>query len=317
MESLGGRAVSIDFSPFRAAASLLYSGPWVAERFAAVGSFIESHQQDVEPVVREIIMNSRRYTAVEAFQAEYRLRAIRRATESQWEQMDLLLLPTTGTIYTHEQVAADPFTLNTNLGYYTNFVNLLDLAAIAVPARFRANGVPFGVSLVGPAFSDAALLTLAARYQRNEVSRSHVLGESIPSVPGCIALAVAGAHLTGQPLNGQLTARGARLMKPCHTASGYRLYALKDSNPLKPALVRDDNFKGTGIEVEVWMVPENEFGRFVAEISPPLGIGSITLDTGDEVKGFICEPYSLAIGQEITSFGGWRSYLAESDMGGK
>ena len=308
LEPLGGQIVEIDFSPFRAAAGLLYSGPWVAERLAEVRSFMDSHAAAMDPLVRQIISGAGRYTAVEAFQAGYRLRDLRRAAEAEWQRMDVLLLPTTGTIYTHQALAAEPIRLNTNLGYYTNFVNLLDLAAVAVPAGFRSNGLPFGVSFIGPAFSDEALLSVADLYHRaqSEIPGPAVELERCP--PGCIALAVVGAHLTGQQLNWQLTERGARRIRCCRTARGYRLYALDRSMPPKPGLVRDDAFEGTGIEVEVWAVPEDRFGGFVADVPPPLGIGSATLDSGEIVKCFICEPYAVAGAAEITRFGGWRAY---------
>ena len=299
LELLGGTKVEIDFALFRAAADLLYSGPWVAERLAAIGPFLEDHGADMNPVVRDIIAGARRFTAVDAFNAEYKLRELRRATESEWTRIDVLVLPTTGTIYTHEAVAADPVKLNTNLGYYTNFVNLLDLAAVAVPAGFRPNGLPFGISLIGPAFTDPGLLALAARYLREPVA---------PTAPGCISVAVLGAHLSGQPLNGQLTQRGARLLKTCRTAPGYRFYALEGAIP-KPGLIREDSFAGPGIEVEVWAVPEDQFGSFVAAVPPPLGIGNAVLENGETVKCFICEPYAVANAREITHFGGWRKYL--------
>jgi allophanate hydrolase len=304
LEVLGGRKVEIDFSTFRAAAELLYAGPWVAERYAAIRSFIEQHADQINPTVRGIIDGARRYSAADAFDAEYRLRDLRRATESQWEQMDVLLLPTTGTIYTHDGVAADPVGRNTDLGYYTNFVNLLDLAAVAVPAGHRPNGLPFGVSLIGPAFGDQALLTLAQRFDNSGTA------EACPA--GCVPLAVVGAHLTGQPLNWQLTDRGARLLKTCRTAPDYRLYALDGTMPPKPGLIRERDFRGPGIEVEVWAIPEDRFGGFVAQVPPPLGIGSAVLDDGDIVKCFICEPYAVAAASEVTRFGGWRSYLAQS-----
>ncbi|HLK68216.1 MAG TPA: allophanate hydrolase [Bryobacteraceae bacterium] len=309
MQHAGGCKVEIDFSPFRDTAQLLYSGPWVAERYAEFRKFMDKHGGQMDPVVLEIILGAKRYSAVDAFEAEYRLRALRRATEAQWEQMDLLMLPTTGTIYTHTAVAADPIQLNTNLGYYTNFVNLLDLAAVAVPAGFRANGLPFGISLVGPAFSDEALLAVSDRYHRTWARLPGAAIDMGACPPGCIAVAVVGAHLKGQPLNRQLTERGARLLKTCRTARGYRLYALERVMPPKPGLVRDEAFDGKGIEVEVWAVPEDRFGGFVAEVPPPLGIGNATLDTGEIVKCFICEPYAIKGATEITHFGGWRNYL--------
>jgi allophanate hydrolase len=307
LEKLGGVKVEIDYSIFRAAAALLYSGPWVAERLAAIRGFIETHAEEMNPVVREIISGARRYSAVDAFEAEYKLRELRRASEAEWAKIDVMVLPTTGTIYTHEEIAAEPVKLNTNLGCYTNFVNLLDLAAVAVPAGFRTNGLPFGISFIGPAFSDEALLTLADFYQRAEVVKS--------DPPGCVSIAVVGAHLSGQPLNRQLTERGARLIKTCRTAPGYRLYALDGTVPAKPGLVRDARFAGEGIEVEVWAVPEDRFGGFVAGVPAPLGIGSATLDSGEVVKCFICEGYAIGQATEITEFGGWRAYLGRTDAG--
>jgi allophanate hydrolase len=312
MEALGGHRVTIDFSAFRAAANLLYAGPWVAERYAAVGPFFESHADRMDPVVRDIIGDARRFTAFQAFDAEYRLSELRRASEAQWAHMDIMLLPTAATIYTHEQVAADPVGRNGNLGYYTNFVNLLDLAAIAVPAGFRSSGLPFGISLIGPAFSDEALLAVADRYHRIHAQPPGPAVSLDLEAPGCISLAVVGAHLTGESLNWQLTSRGARRVRACRTAPGYRLYALDRTVPPKPALVRDETFSGHGIDVEVWAIPEDEFGSFVAAVPPPLGIGNATLDSGENVKCFICEPGAILDAPEITRFGGWRAYLAQA-----
>ena len=304
--NLGGKKTEIDFSIFRAAADLLYEGPWVAERLAAIQPFLEGHSNEMNPVVRNIISGGERFTAVDVYEAEYRLMDLRRAAAKQWGTMDLLVLPTTGTIYTHDQVASDPVKMNTHLGYYTNFVNLMDLAAVAAPAGFRSNGLPFGISFIGPSFSDEALLAVAHRYLG---AKSPLLVRS----PGCVELAVVGAHLTGQPLNSQLTQRGALLKKTCRTAPGYRLYALAGARPPKPGLARDDQFQGPGIEVEVWTIPEYRFGSFVVEIAEPLGIGNVTLESGELVKGFICEPYALANATEITHFGSWRNFLASSN----
>ncbi len=247
----------------------------------------------MDPVVRKIIGGADRFSAVDCFEAEYKLRDLRRATEAEWAHMDLLALPTTGTIYTHDAVKADPIQLNTNLGYYTNFVNLLDLAAVAVPAGFRSNGLPFGISLIGPAFSDEALLTVGDLYHRSQTEVPGPPVELMSTPPGCVQLAVVGAHLSGQPLNWQLAERGARRIKTCRTAPGYRLYALDRTVPPKPGLVRDDTFEGPGIEVEVWAVPNDRFGSFVEAVPAPLGIGSATLETGEQVKCFICEPYAV------------------------
>jgi allophanate hydrolase len=310
MQQIGGEKVEIDFSVFRRAADLLYGGPWVAERLAAIKTFFRDHAHGVEPAVRAIIGEAQKYTAVDTFEADYQIRALRCEAAKEWARMDVLLLPTTGTIYTHEQIAADPIKLNTNLGYYTNFVNLMDLAAVAAPAGFRSNGLPFGISLIGPAFTDEALLALADQYLKPSADGfSHPL---LTKPPGCILLAVAGAHLSGQPLNPQLTQRGARLQKTCRTARGYRLYALPDTTPAKPGLIRDEFFQGPGIEVEIWAIAEHEFGSFVAAVPPPLVIGTLQLDTGDSVKSFLCEPHAIPAASEITQFGGWRAYLASS-----
>jgi allophanate hydrolase len=304
LTKLGGVPTTIDFAPFRAAAELLYQGPWVAERLVAVGKHIAENTSTVDSTVSRIILGAAERRAEDAYRAAYRLEELQRAAETQWARMDVLLLPTTGTIYTIDAVNADPVQLNSNLGYYTNFVNLMDLAAIALPGGFRRDGLPFGVSLVGPAFSDLALLELGQRF----------LGESsgMAESPGCIRVAVVGAHLEGQPLNSQLTERGARLIKRCRTSADYKLFALAATTPPKPGLLRQPGYAGPGIEVEVWSIPEAEFGGFVANVPEPLAIGNVELDTGEWVKGFVCEPVALLRAQEITRYGGWRSYLSRN-----
>jgi allophanate hydrolase len=303
LEAIGGTAVEIDFSPFREAASLLYAGPWVAERTAAVGDFISTGAADLHPVVRDIILGGRARSAVDAYRAQYRLQELIADARAQWAGVDVLAMPTAGTIYTRAAVEQDPVQLNTNLGYYTNFANLMDLAVLAVPAGMRPDGLPFGISLVGPAFSDGGLLALASRFEDQSAP---------PRVPGCIAVAVVGAHLTGEPLNWQLTSRGARLLENTRTAAEYRFFALADTTPAKPALVRTPGFAGSGIEIEVWAVPEDASGGFVDGVPPPLGIGNVRLADGRWVKGFICEGTGLAGATEITAFGGWRAYRRAS-----
>jgi allophanate hydrolase len=309
LEAIGGTRVPIDFTPFRDAAALLYAGPWVAERYAAVGEFVEAHPGAVHPVVGAIIRGATKYSAVDAYRGLYRLEELKRAAAAQWDRIDLMILPTAGTIYTKAAVEAEPVLLNTNLGYYTNFVNLMDLAAVAVPAGFRRDGLPFGVSLVGRSFSDAALLALAGRYAGEADAAPPAM---LPPAPGCIHVAVVGAHLTGQPLNAQLIGRGARLVMACRTSPEYRFYALANTTPPKPGLVREPGYEGQGIALEVWAVPADQFGSFVAGVPPPLGIGSVQLDSGAWVTGFICEPAALAGATDITRFGGWRDYLAAS-----
>ncbi len=296
----GATLVEFDYAPFREAAALLYSGPWVAERLAAIESFAAAHEADMNPVVAKIILGARKYSAVDTFRAQYRLAEVQKATLAAWSNFDAMLLPTTGTIFTHAQIAEDPIGRNTQLGYYTNFVNLLDLSALAVPAGFRPNGLPFGVTLIGPAMADASLLATAQALGGRAISAD---------TPGFVDVAVVGAHLSGQPLNGQLTSRGAWLKQSTRTAAPYRLYALANTQPLKPGLVRETGFSGPGIEVEIWSVPETNFGSFIAAIPPPLGIGSVEMADGRWVKCFLAEPYALAGALEITKLGGWRAYL--------
>jgi allophanate hydrolase len=317
LEDLGGVRVPIDFTPFRDAAQLLYSGPWVAERLAAIRDFAETSPGSIHPVVRGIVEGARAQGAVDAFLGLYRLAELTRRAEAEWRRMDVMLLPTTGTTYTIEDVLADPVRLNSNLGYYTNFVNLMDLAAIAVPAGFRPSGLPFGVTLVGPAFADGALATLADRLHRLQalpMGGSGKLPAGPPldpeaAAPGTARLAVVGAHLSGQPLNRQLTDARARLVRTTRTAAGYRLLALAGTTPAKPGLVRDADAAG-GIELEVWELDAAAFGRFVAEVPPPMAIGTVFLEDGTSVKGFLCEPCALAGAQDITGYGGWRRWLA-------
>jgi allophanate hydrolase len=293
----GAAIVPFGLEPFLEAARLLYGGPWIAERYAAVGSFISERPEAVHPVVRDIIRAGRDVSGPEVFAGAYRLAALRRAIEPVWRAVDAVLLPTAGTHYTIEEVLADPVELNNRLGRYTNFVNLLDLAGIAVPAGFTAAGLPFGVTLLGPAFSDRSLAAFGDRLQR--VSQ----GEEI-------LLAVAGAHLSGLALNHQLTSRGARLIRTTKTSPAYRFYALANTTPPKPGLVRSPGFSGPGIEVELWALSREAFGSFVAEVPAPMVIGTVELADQTLAKGFLCEPHALADSPEITEFGGFRAYLA-------
>ena len=292
--ALGGHAVEFDFAPFAAAAALLYQGPFVAERLAALKAYGFEDWAAMDPVVAGIIKGAEKWSAADAFKAQYELAALARKTASVWQDFDVMLVPTAPTIFTHAEIAADPVGRNAALGTYTNFVNLLDLSAIAVPAGFRADGLPFGVSLIAPPFAEPALLALAERLTR--------------TVSEPVRLAVVGAHLSGQPLNGQLRDRAARLLGTFRTAPGYRLYALAGTKPAKPGLMRDPSGAGR-IEVELWEMDSAEFGSFVALVPPPLGIGTVELEDGSLVKGFICEAAGLAGAAEITQFGGWRAYL--------
>jgi len=321
LETLGCTRVEIDFAPFLEAARLLYEGPRVAERFAAVGGFLEANPAAGLSVTRQIILAGKRPTAAAAFESEYRLKSLKRAAEQVWSQVDLILTPTAGTIYPIASVEVDPIQLNTNLGYYTNFMNLFDLAGVAVPAGFRQDGMPFGVTLVGPNSSDYGLLALAARLHRACVSNTGALNVPLPSLNaeasaygraacprGFVRIAVCGAHMTGLPLNHQLLNRGAYLLQSTRTAAKYRLYALPGGPPHRPGLVRVVS-GGAAIDLELWAIPTEEVGAFIAGIPAPLGIGNLELDHGDSSLGFICEGYAAEDGADITPHGGWRTFL--------
>jgi allophanate hydrolase len=303
LRGLPAELVEIDLTPFRSAAELLYQGPWIAERLAAVGDFVEGHPAAVHPVVRDILLEARGKSARDAFEGQYRLRALKRETERVWADVDALVVPTAPSHYTIEQVLAEPRVLNQQLGTYTNFVNLLDLSALAVPDGFKPDGLPFGVTFLAPAFHDRVLLELAAR-----ASGKPLAAASTPR-NGSIWLAVAGAHLSGQPLNHELTSRGARLVRATKTAAEYQLYALR-TTPSKPGLVHAPG-EGRAIDVEVWELDERAFGSFVAAVPAPMTIGTVTLADGVRVKGFSCEPRALVQAEDISRFGGWVRYLEQ------
>ena len=319
LQRLGGEPVEIDFEPFLQVARLLYQGPWVEERRAAVGDFIADHPGDVDPVVRRIVVEAQTKSAVDAYRAYYTLKTLRREIEQLWPTVDLLLTPTTPTIYTVRQVEDDPFRLNENLGHYTNFVNLLDLAAVAIPAGFLSNGLPFGVTLCAPAFSEARLLGIGDALHRATGVSIGALDQKLPEKASvqnrkladggaCAEIAVVGAHLSGMPLNHQLTDLGGVLARRTRTAGYYELHALPDTQPPKPALIRR---RGTGyqIELEIWRLSYEGFGRFVSQIPQPLSIGTIDLVDGGRVQGFLCEQYAVEGAPDISGFGGWRVYM--------
>ncbi|KQP68822.1 allophanate hydrolase [Methylobacterium sp. Leaf112] len=324
LEALGGTPVAFDYAPLRAIADLLYGGPWVAERLAAVETFFGTNADDFDPSVRAIVASAGAFSAVDAFRGRYRFEALKREADALFSGLDILLLPTAPTIYTVAAMRDDPVALNSRLGLYTNFANLLGLAAIAVPAGFRGDGLPLGVTLVGPGGSDDALGPMADALHRGAAcglgrDRAGAVPDFVrrpePGHAG-VALAVVGAHLSGLPLNGELLALGATLLEKTRTKSDYRLYVLPHTEPAKPGLVRDPGFDGPGIAVEIWTLPPEAFGRFVAAIPAPLGIGRIALADGRAVPGFLCEAHAVAEAPEITRYGGWRTYRAAAEPGG-
>lgn len=322
-QAMGAAIVPIDFTPFLELAALLYEGPWVAERFAAIEPLWRRSPNAIHPVVRSIAEKASSFSATDTFKAEYRRAELTRLIELAMVDVDALLVPTAPTVFTIEEVLAEPIALNAKLGIYTNFVNFADLCALALPAGMRGDGLPAGITLLAPAWHDRALASFGVRWQRQlqDTLRNTTLGATGRSDPGrhsalrngpgnAIRLAVVGAHLRGMPLNHQLTSRGAAFVEATETANEYRLFALANSAPPKPGLVRvAQGEQGASIAVELWDVPRDNFGPFTAEVPSPLGIGNITLADGRTVKGFICEPCGLADARDITSFGGWRAYL--------
>ena len=320
--ALGGTKVEVDLSPFLAVASLLYEGPWVAERYAAIRPFIESHPEALHPVTLAITEKGISISAPDTFAALYKLKALEVQTQSSWATMDCLVLPTASTPYTIAAVEADPIRLNSNLGYYTNFVNLLDLSAVAVPTGFMTSGMPCGVTLVARSGQDFSLLTLAARLHPASVSTvgatTHTphLSAALPDAKlfpsGQVQVAVCGAHLSGLPLNGQLTQRGARLVRAVRSSADYQFFALPGGPPFRPGMVRlpAGQAGGAAIDMEIWELPATAFGSFVAGIPSPLGIGTVALEDGGTVQGFVCEAWATAGAEDITHHGGWRAFLA-------
>lgn len=303
---------TVPFDVFTEAAALLYQGPWVAERRAAVGQLYTDQPDVIHPVVRAILAEAGRYSAVDTFNALYRLKELTRQAKQLLAGIDLLLVPTAPCLPTIEQVLADPFQSNTRLGYYTNFVNLMDMAAFALPAVPRQDGLPAGITLIGPAGSDHYLAETAASWQPlfgGENQSDEIALAPLDSTEPSIDVAVVGAHLWGQPLNWQLLESGARRVACTTTSVNYRLYALANTEPAKPGLVRVTE-QGVAIELEVWVMPLRHFGAFVAAIPAPLGIGSVELADGRWVKGFICEPVGLVGAEDISRFNGWRAYRA-------
>ena len=317
LKALGGTEVEFDYAPFRDAAQLLYSGPWVAERTAAVGAFIESADDKAEvwPTTRQIVLGGRAYSAVDAFEGQYRLAALKARAAVEMEGLDFLALPTAGTIYKVADLVREPVLYNSHLGHYTNFVNFFGLSGLALPFGFRADDMPFGVTLIGRAFAERALLAFGARWQRGVPLP---LGRTASQLPPAdtdpavaedrVSIAVVGAHMSGLPLNGQLTELGGRLERAGKTAPVYRLYALPGGPPQRPGLVRvADN--GGAIELEVWSLPSDKVGAFATKIPAPLGLGTVALADGSGVLGFLCESYAVSSARDITSLGGWRAYM--------
>ena len=317
--ALGAALVEFDLEPFYEAARLLYEGPWVAERYLVIRDLLASAPHLIHPVTREIAAAGARLTAADTFAALYRLQGLRKVAERTFSGIDALVLPTAPTAYTTAQVLANPIELNSRLGTYTNFVNLLDLCGLALPAAMKSNGVPFGITLLAPAGRDALLASIGRVFHadtRLTVGAKGTAQQPLAPLPAReaadeIPIAVVGAHLSGMVLNRELTALGGRLLETTTTAPDYQLYALATTPP-KPGMLRVEAGTGTSIALEVWSLSASAFGRFVAAIPPPLSVGTIRLADGRGVKGFIVEPAAITDARDISSFGGWRAYMAEA-----
>jgi allophanate hydrolase len=317
---LGITLVPLDFGPLHELAALLYEGPWVAERHAVVQALLEATPEALDPTVAAVIARARGFDATDTFRALYRLQAARQRHAALWQQVDLLMVPTAPRHPTRAEVDAAPVAANAVLGAYTNFVNFLGWCALALPAGTTAQGLPFGVTFIGPGDADAALAAFGRRWQAAAAQPLGATGAPAPELPAVapgplpatepeLQLAVVGAHLEGLPLNGQLLERGARLLARTTTAPAYRLYALPGTTPRKPGLQRVAQ-GGAAIAVEVWAMPQHALGSFLALIPPPLGLGSIELADGRHVHGFLCEAHALEAATDISHHGGWRAYLA-------
>jgi allophanate hydrolase len=317
LAGLGAAIVEIDIEPFYETARLLYDGPWVAERYISVRSLIASAPEAMHPVTRQIILGGAHPGAVDAFKAFYQLEELRRVRDHTFGEIDVLALPTVPTVYTVAQVLADPIGLNSRLGTYTNFVNLLDLCALAVPASMQAT--PFGITLLAQAGNDATLASLGRVFHAGTGLPLGATGTAQPALPplplpaasGEIGIAVVGAHLTGMPLNSELKSFGARFLERTTTTADYRLFLLSGTTPAKPGLLRVGADAGVAVDVEIWTMPAEQFGRFVASIPAPLSIGTLTITDGRDVKGFLVEAEATRDARDISAFGGWRNFMEQ------
>jgi len=315
--SLGAELAEFDLEPFYETARLLYEGPWVAERYLVIRNLLASSPDSIHPVTREITAAGARLSAAETFSALYRLQSLRGVAARTFAEIDAIVLPTAPTVYSTAQVLANPIELNSRLGTYTNFVNLLDLCGLALPAAMRPDGIPFGITLLAPAGNDALLASIGRMFHADTGLTVGANGVKQPALAPVtemgsdeIAIAVVGAHLSGMALNGELQVLGGRLLEETATAPDYRLYAL-DTTPPKPGMLRVDAGAGHPIKLELWALSAAAFGKFVAAIPPPLSIGTIRLADGRGVKGFIVEPAAVNSARDISSFGGWRAFVAK------
>jgi allophanate hydrolase len=304
----------VDLGPMFAVAQLLYEGSWVAERYQAIRAFIERSPSSLHPVTRQIIETAKRYSAADAFADFYQLAELKRSCEPLWRDIDILMVPTFPRPRTLDDLAADPIGANSELGTYTNFVNLLDLCALTIPVAPNGGDRPASVTLIAPAGRDARLAEVAAELQQGTIGRAQPFGSArarIQRASGSeIEIVVVGAHLSGMPLNAELSVRGARFLRATATTPDYRLFALDGGPPHRPGLMRVAPGQGHSIEVEVWALSPAEFGKFVSAIPSPLTIGSLELRDGTRPMGFLAEFEALRSARDISAYGGWRRFIS-------
>lgn len=318
LRAAGHRLVPFDFAPLAQIAALLYQGPWVAERHLVVRELLARAPEALDPSVRRIVQGAEALSADDAFAGQYRLRELAGPAQALWQGLDLIAVPTAPHHPTHAELAADPIGANAALGAFTNFVNLLGWCALALPAEVAASGLPQGLTFIAPGGHDAALARFGRRWQALAAQPLGVTGRAWapqppaawPQAAATLPLAVVGAHLSGLPLNPQLTALGATLREATTTAPAYRLFALPGTVPPKPGLLRVAE-GGAAIALEVWDLPRTAVGDFLAQIPAPLGLGSVELADGRRVHGFLCEAHALAGAEDISHHGGWRAWLAQ------
>lgn len=316
-----GDVVEIDFQPFLDAAVLLYDGPWIAERYVGIRDFVEAHPEQLHLVIRQVLSTAQGKNAIDAFSALHRLQYLKQQTQSLLRGLSCMVTPTAPRIYRIDEVLADPVRLNSNLGYYTNFMNLLDLCAVAIPSGFYTNGLPFGITLFSGALSDRRLLDIAKQIQAVERIKLESIGSGVDHPKDLVGsngyqrIAVCGAYMHGLPLNRQLLELGARFYATPRSSANYRLYAQAIAPPERPGLIRDDA-QGQSIELELWDLPKARWADFIRNIKSPLCIGSIELEDGEWVYGFLCDHYPIVSSVEITGFGGWRNYQQAKSAAG-
>ncbi|HEY5793488.1 MAG TPA: allophanate hydrolase [Bosea sp. (in: a-proteobacteria)] len=315
--ALGAEIVPLDMAPLYETARLLYEGPWVAERFLAVRDLLTRDPDAILPVIRTVIAGKPLPDAAATFAARYRVAELALTARAALKGIDALMVPTAPRPVTLSEMAADPIGMNSLLGRYTNFVNLLDMCALAVPVSLAADGTAAGITLIAPSGHDAVLaglgraLHVAASLPLGATGLPHPALATLPvrPTPDAIEIAVVGAHLSGMPLNGELTRLGGTFLRATTTTPDYRLFALPGGPPARPGLIRVGE-GGAAIALEVWSLPPEGFGRFVSGIPSPLGIGTLALADGTKVKGFLCETIATEGARDVTQHGGWRAFVA-------